>query len=39
MDESRVMDIQDQYHAANVPFSFKHWGGVHKYKNDPPISE
>jgi protein gp37 len=33
MEESWVTDIRDQCHAANVPFFFKQWGGVHNEKN------
>ena len=31
--EQWVIDIRDQCHAANVPFFFKQWGGVHKKRN------
>jgi protein gp37 len=30
MDPSWVRSIRDQCRAANVPFFFKQWGGVHK---------
>ena len=33
MQANWVTDIQDQCHAANVPFFFKQWGGVNKKKN------
>ena len=32
MDESWVLSIRDQCHAAGVPFFFKQWGGVRKKK-------
>lgn len=32
MSEKWVLDIRDQCVAANVPFFFKQWGGVHKKK-------
>jgi protein gp37 len=30
MDAQWVTDIRDQCLAANVPFFFKQWGGIHK---------
>jgi protein gp37 len=32
MDDSAVLDIRDQCHAAGVRFFFKQWGGVNKKK-------
>ena len=33
MKEEWVEDIRQQCHAADVPFFFKQWGGVHKKRN------
>lgn len=33
MEESWVLSIQRQCHAANIPFFFKQWGGVRKAEN------
>ena len=33
MNESWVIDIQQQCHDAKVPFFFKQWGGVNKKKS------
>jgi len=33
MKKEWVIDIRDQCIAAEVPFSFKQWGGVHRETN------